>query len=58
MLHARIETGMSFTDDWIKKKWSIQTMELVFRYNRNEELAYATTHMNLETLWYMKESRY
>ena len=36
------------TDEWIKKKWYMYTMEYYVAIKRNEILPFATTRMELE----------
>ena len=41
---------MSWTKEWIKKKWHIYTMEYYSTTKKNEIMAFATTWMDLEII--------
>ena len=41
---------MSITDDWIRKMWSIYTMEYYSPIKKNKIMPFAGTRMELETL--------
>ena len=43
-------TYTSMTDDWIKKMWSIYTMEYYSAIKKNTTMPCAATWMELETL--------
>ena len=38
------------TDEWIKKKWYIHTVEYYSAIKKNENLPFATTWMDLENI--------
>ena len=41
---------MSIDDEWIKKMWSIYTMEYYSAIKKNEIMSFATTWMDLDSL--------
>ena len=41
---------MSIADDWIRKMWSINTMESYSAIKKNKVMPFAATWMELETL--------
>ena len=50
-------TQMSNTDDWIKKRWYIYTMEYYSAIKKNEIMPFAATWMEIETLILSKISQ-
>ena len=48
---------MSSTDEWIKKMWSIYTMEYYSNIKKNEIMPLATTWMDLESVELSEVSR-
>ena len=45
------------TDDWIKKRWYINTMEYYAPIKRNEILSFVTTWMELDSIMLNKISQ-
>jgi len=37
-------------EEWVKKMWSIRTMEYYLTINKNETMPFATTWMDLQTV--------